>query len=66
MTDSKVWREKDIRIARQSSIKASVNLLDVAERLGLLDGKFDSMGELYTLHGELADKLYNRIYKGME
>lgn len=66
MTDAQVWRDKDIRIARQSAIKASVNLLDVAERLGMLDKQVDSLSELYTLHGELSDKIFDYIYKGME
>ncbi len=66
MTDAQVWKDKDIRIARQSSIKASVNLLDVAERLGILTGKTDSFEELYTLHGDLSDKIFESIYKGME
>ena len=66
MTDNSVWREKDIRIARQSAIKSSVNLLDIAERLGFLDGAVEDIGGLYTLHGELSDKIFDRIYKGME
>lgn len=66
MTDNNVWREKDIRIARQSAIKTTVNLLDIAERLGFLNGTVNSVEELYTLHGELSDKIFDRIYMGME
>jgi len=65
MVDNQVWRDKDIRIARQSSIKASVNLLDVAERLGMLSN-LSELSELYTLHGDLSDKIFDYIYKGME
>ena len=65
MTDSNVWKEKDIRIARQSATKASVNLLDIAERLGVLDSTINSFEELYTLNCELSDKIFERIYMGM-
>ena len=65
MVDNQVWRDKDIRIARQSALKASVNLIDIAERLGMLSN-LSELSELYTLHGELSDKIFESIYKGME
>jgi len=65
MTDSKIWKEKDIRIARQSAIKAGVNLLDIAERMGLLETRVDSLGDLYRLHGDIAEQIFNKIYEGM-
>jgi len=66
MVDNQVWRDKDIRISRMGSIKASINLLDIAERLGLLDNEVKGLSELYTLQGELSDKIFEYIYKGME
>jgi len=66
MVDSSVWKNKDIRIARQSAIKASVNLLDVAERLGVLDDTINTFDDLYTLNCELSNKIFERIYMGME
>jgi len=64
MVDNKVWRDKDIRIARQSAIKDAVGLLDVAERLGLLDA-VDSFGEFLRFNDELVDKIFDKIYKDM-
>jgi len=66
MVDNQVWRDKDIRISRMGSIKASINLLDIAERLGFLDSEVKGLSELYTLQGELSDKIFEYIYKGME
>ena len=64
MEQEKIWKDKDIRIARQSAIKASVNLLDIAERLGLLDAVED-MPTLLETGDKLVDKIFNKIYEGM-
>ena len=66
MTDSKIWHDKDVRIARQSAIKASVNLLDVAERLGVLDDSINTFSEFYTTFNELADKIFEKIWEGTQ
>ena len=66
MTDAKVWKEKDIRIARQSALKASVNLLDIAQRIGLLHSEnVKELKDLHILHEDLSDKIFDYIYEGM-
>jgi hypothetical protein len=64
MVDERVWREKDIRIARQSAIKDSVNLLDIAERLGLIQVK--DLNELFKLNDKVSNELFDKIYKDMK
>jgi hypothetical protein len=65
MVDNSVWRDKDIRIARQSAIKDSVTLLDIAERLGLLKD-INDLDSFYRICNNLADTIYGKIYEGME
>jgi len=66
MDQQKIWKDKDIRIARQSAIKASVSLLDIAERLGLLTENIASMDDLLDAQDKLVDKIYNKIYEGTD
>jgi uncharacterized protein YjgD (DUF1641 family) len=66
MEQQKIWKDKDIRIARQSAIKASVSLLDIAERLGLLTENIASMDDLLDAQDKLVDKIYNKIYEGTD
>lgn len=65
MEQQKIWKDKDIRIARQSAIKASVNLLDVAERLGMLDA-LEDFDALLDAQDKLVEKIFNKIYEGTE
>lgn len=50
---------------RETAIKASVTLLDIAERLGLLDG-IDDMSVLIETNDKLVDKIYEKLCEGME
>lgn len=65
MSEDKMWRDKDIRIARQSAIKDAVNLLDVAERMGLLNKKVKTFDDLLDINEYIADLLFKKIYEGM-
>jgi hypothetical protein len=65
MVDNQIWRDKDIRIARQSAIKSSVGLLDIAERMGLLTN-VDSFQELLDANDTLVDRIFDKIYAGMQ
>jgi uncharacterized protein YjgD (DUF1641 family) len=65
MEQQKIWKDKDVRIARQSAIKAGIGILDIAERLGLLDVNIESMDALLDAHDKLVEKIYNKIYEGL-
>jgi uncharacterized protein YjgD (DUF1641 family) len=66
MEQQKIWKDKDVRIARQSAIKAGIGILDIAERLGLLDVNIESMDALLDAHDKLVEKIYNKIYEGTD
>ncbi len=63
--NNKIWEDKDIRMARQSAIKASVNLLDIAERIGLLKS-IHSLEDLFTEFNGIRNQIFDMIYKDME
>ena len=63
--NNKIWEDKDIRSARMSSVKASVNLLDIAERMGLLKNTH-SLEDLFTEFNGMRNKIFDIIYDGME
>jgi len=62
--NNKIWEDKDIRSARMSSIKASVNLLDIAERIGLLKS-IHSLEDLFTEFNGIRNQIFDMIYKDM-
>ena len=63
--NNKIWEDKDIRMARQSAIKASVNLLDIAERIGLLKS-IHSLEDLFAEFNGIRNQIFDMIYKDME
>ena len=62
--DNNIWENKDIRIARQSSIKDSINLLDIAERLGLLKN-IHNFEDLFAEFNGIRNQVFDMIYKDM-
>jgi hypothetical protein len=64
MTQTEIdkWENKDIRTARMSSIKTSVNLLDIAERMGLLND-IKSLNDLFTEFNGLRNRIFDMIYE---
>jgi hypothetical protein len=62
----KMWKDKDIRMARQSALKASIGILEIAERMGLLKEDIRDFDGLLDANSKLVNKLYNKIYEGTE
>ena len=61
-TDERVWENKALREARESSHKNSVALLDIAERIGLLK-KIENLDDLFTLFNGIRNRLFDQIYQ---
>jgi hypothetical protein len=66
MEQQKVWKDKDVRMARQSAIKASVGLLDIAERMGLLEENVKNFDDLLEACDKLITRIYGKIYEGTD
>jgi hypothetical protein len=60
--DERIWENKALREARESSHKNAVALLDIAERIGLLK-KIESLDDLFTVFNGIRNRLFDQIYQ---
>lgn len=60
--DERIWENKALREARESSHKNSVALLDIAERIGLLK-KIETLDDLFTTFNGIRNRLFDQIYQ---
>ena len=64
--DEEYWAGKRIQEARESSMKNSVGLLDIAERLGLLKNRYKNLEEFLTEYNGVSNQLYDNILKDVK
>ena len=64
--DQEYWKGKRLQEARESSAKNAVGILDIAERLGLLKGKYNSLEEFYTEFNGVCNQLCDKILENVK
>lgn len=60
--DERIWENKALREARESSHKNAVALLDIAERIGCLRN-IETLEDLFTTFNGVRNKLFDQIYQ---
>ena len=63
--DTEYWKGKRIQEARESAMKNSIGLLDIAERLGLLKGRYKTLEELIIEYNGVVNQHVDNILQNI-
>jgi len=62
---SEYWEGKRLQEARESAMKNSIGLLDIAERLGLLKGKYKNLEDFFIDYNGVVNQMIDIILKNI-
>jgi hypothetical protein len=62
---SEYWEGKRLQEARESAMKNTIGLLDVAERLGLLKGKYLNLEDFFEAYNGAVNQMVDMILKNI-